>query len=465
MIDSRWRRYYWFLGGMVALEVWSWLAYSQSWMTWAFVVAMLAALVIGFWKPHWLALATLAELVVGGKGYLLFANIHGQHLSLRLGLFLILFLIWVIDLIRTKKWPYPASLAWPLLALVLWVGIMSLVGILRGNGWGTVFLDANAFLYLGMFFMWWRFLRHGPNWMGTTLTLILAGTTIVALKSWLTTIWFAHDWPMIETYYRWIRNTGIGEITPMTLTASRVFFQSHIYAVITFFIVFGAWLRQKAPTWWLIPLWLSAMGVYISLSRSMWLGLGIGLIAMLAMTWWKQSWRAILRWWVLLPAAMVAFLMYAWAINFPHLAPSHGSLVKQNAILERLQGKGAAQSATARKNQIAPLWKAIIRNPVTGLGFGTAVRYYNPDPRIHGWRTTDAFELGYLDGWLKFGLVGLGLYAWWLWRIGQRVRRTVWWPLFLGGTVALLVIHLTTPYLNHPLGIGWLVYVSCYAYA
>ena len=99
--------------------------------------------------------------------------------------------------------------------------------------------------------------------------------------------------------------------------------------------------------------------------------------------------------------------------------------------------------------------------------------YISSDLRIRqqssdGTYTTSAFEWGYLDLWLKLGLLGVVIYGYLL----MKVFRLAWDRLrdydvyrveTLGasaGLVVLLATHVFTPYLNHPLGIGWIVLVS-----
>ena len=83
----------------------------------------------------------------------------------------------------------------------------------------------------------------------------------------------------------------------------------------------------------------------------------------------------------------------------------------------------------------------------------------NPNGEIR----TFAFEWGYLDLLLKLGLAGFLAYLWFVAKIfqkgfavpqGDRLLAAG----FLGGLTALAVLNVTTPYLNHPLGIGYLIF-------
>jgi O-antigen ligase len=103
-----------------------------------------------------------------------------------------------------------------------------------------------------------------------------------------------------------------------------------------------------------------------------------------------------------------------------------------------------------------------METPLLGSGFGTTVTYMSSDPRIvsttGGTYTTAAFEWNYHDILVKMGLLGLLAYGYLLyaiflvlWRSDERERRWLV-PAFF----ALLMLNVVSPFLNHPLGIGYL---------
>jgi O-antigen ligase len=118
--------------------------------------------------------------------------------------------------------------------------------------------------------------------------------------------------------------------------------------------------------------------------------------------------------------------------------------------------------------ELSPLGAQIKKAPVFGSGFGTTLTFKSEDPRVTtvnptGMYTTSAFEWGYLDITMKIGIVGLGIYLYLIWKIGTGLwkKRADNYNLgLLLGLIALLVINIFSPYLNHPLGIGYLMILT-----
>ena len=133
----------------------------------------------------------------------------------------------------------------------------------------------------------------------------------------------------------------------------------------------------------------------------------------------------------------------------------------------RFTGEAAVSS---RYSQIRPLLNAISLHPVIGSGFGTSVTYESQDPRVlknnpDGKYTTTAFELGWLEIWLKIGLIGVLAYLYFIYfilKIGyESIKRIPSGKIkkyalagLCAGLIAVVLTHGVSPYLNHPLGIG-----------
>ncbi len=455
------KQYCMVIGVAVLLLILSWIGtYGFVWAQSIAILAILTSAVVAWKRPAWLALMSIGELVTGGKGYVLSLHLGSTNISLRMIVFAIV-LITAIPLVL-KQWSElrKSILSNAFLAFIGWLIVAIVVALVRGIHLGAIYSDANAFVFLALLPAWWVLLRQDERWKELVIAVLLGGATIVGLMSWVFVLLFARTLPNIHHWYSWIRNSGLGEVTYINNNIYRVFLQSQIYGVLVVLGSLAIWLRQRTPRWWLVPMAFSALAVYISLSRSFWLGLTAAGIVLIVISLRRRSWRELKKWWIVVPLGIFAWAMMVWAISWPAFS-LHGS---DAAVGSRFNGSGSENAATARTKQFKPLLKAIGRHPVIGSGFGQTVTYFSTDPTVHGWRTTFAFELGYLDLWLKIGLLGMVLYVWWLFTLFRKMKTKAWaLPLMIGG-IALLVIHLTTPYLNHPLGLGWLMLTAIFAY-
>src|SRR5690606_26066340 len=97
--------------------------------------------------------------------------------------------------------------------------------------------------------------------------------------------------------------------------------------------------------------------------------------------------------------------------------PVPGARDISGEILSQRTDQFASDAAAAsRWQQLPPLREAIESQPAFGYGLGKTVTYISNDPRIRqqspdGQYTTYAFEWGYLDQLLKFGLLGTALFG------------------------------------------------------
>lgn len=169
-------------------------------------------------------------------------------------------------------------------------------------------------------------------------------------------------------------------------------------------------------------------------------------------------------------SGLLSFGLIYLVVSFPYIHSNDNNL--GSAFLERVSNSNEA-AISSRWSLLPILSKEVLKEPVLGQGFGATVSYISSDPRIlqqdpKGRYTTYAFEWGYLDLALKLGLLGLLIYLSLLGKLIFDSLRQGWkLPddyLFIPLAASLLflaLVHIFTPYLNHPLGIGWIVISSC----
>ena len=212
------------------------------------------------------------------------------------------------------------------------------------------------------------------------------------------------------------------------------------------------------------------MSVIISFSRSFWLGLFGGLLVYLLLTIFvfKFKFKEIIgQLGMLILAGIICIGLIFAVINLPPKisGDSLGSLLAKRTTQIEAAGN-------SRINMLKPLGEGIIKHPVIGSGFGTTVTYRSVDPRVltttagaSGEYTTYAFEWSYLDLILKIGLFGLFIYFVLIFKIFQKFWKKIKEPLYLSMALVVLVIlgvNVFTPYLNHPLGIAVILFLSVF---
>ncbi len=428
-----------------------------------------AMLVLAYRRPASAASLLLIEYVIGSKGALLrFGGDGLGHggVSLRIVWFAAFMLGWFGWSIRHKTYRDWVGYAQDR-CVYFWLGALLIYAFVRGlllhNAF--VFDDANAWGVWLLLLPALDLAHHEANalrrYVPRALTAALVGMTLKTLALFYL---FSHlpNGFWLNTLYVWVRRTGVGELTHALAgtNAWRIFFQSHIYLLPV--IIGGCWYAICQPalsrkTW---TLWILASAAFIvSLSRSLWMGLVVGLIStglLVGAHDHRPSYGGIRR----MIMAMMVSLALVFALFYAPPRPS-GSLT--NFFAARTDLSGAA--VVSRWTLLPALWEGIKQHPLLGAGFGATITYASHDPRVvattGGVYTTYAFEWGWLDHWFKFGLLGIPLMSWIVIRLllcATRSSRTFWIRgTLMTSLIALAVIHMFTPYLNHPLGIVWLI--------
>jgi O-antigen ligase len=203
-----------------------------------------------------------------------------------------------------------------------------------------------------------------------------------------------------------------------------------------------------------------------SLSRSILLAMAVGfaVVAIVQLVTRKfdiKAW-AMLAWRFVLAIALGILLLGA-TVEFPF--PSQKGNIDLGSLLKDRYSSLNDPAVGARWALLTPLWGAITENPLMGYGFAKSLSYESPDPfwkniDPSGLVTTTRFEWGWLDVWLKFGIVGGIFFIGYLAALGRKLRGAE-----LGAFIVLLATHATTPYLDHPIGLGILLALEVYVAA
>lgn len=429
-----------------------------------------------------------AELFISSKGYLFFIEFSENKFPIRIALWVIVMFCWLFveikHLLRNKKLdlsfynkPFMKYLI-VLLFFILW-GVIN--AFLNHNIILDIFNDANAWLYLLFIFPVMRTITN-KNTKNDLLNIFFAAAIWVSIKTMFMLYLFTHNFSFLSYVYKWIRDTGVGEITNMGNGLYRIFFQTHIFLILAFFIAFIILLSlhdysKRYSISYVLFFIFSSLFLSVNIinfSRSNWLGLIFGLIFFITILFWRYKFKVFLKYLlVFFSVLLLSFFMLFAVIEFP--VPGEGGSISEvgEALKNRSQQITGEAGVSSRWALLPKIIKSIKLNPILGSGFGSTITYISSDPRVvennpNGEYTTFAFEWGWLDIWLKLGLFGLVSYLAFLYSILFKKNPMVFFKnlffsssliqqSFFISTIALFVVHAFSPYLNHPLGIGFII--------
>lgn len=429
-------------------------------------------------------LILLGEIFIGSYGRLFTVSVHEYSMSLRSAFFITLLIVWVLRLLlRMEALPQLSKRAWQLLgvlAVALAAGVI--VGTMRGTSMADVFNDANAYGYLVLLLP--IVTSFGSAVQKSRIVQVLAAAVVtIAVQTLVLLALFSHQYSFIRTVYRWVRSTRMDEVTQVGYNFVRVFSPTQLYCLVGFFLFFFLALfarsltkRQRRGVVMLCALALTT--VLVSMSRTFWLSFAVGLLVTIAVLL-RQGWTAR-KFAVLAGQGLLIFtgslLVISFTANYPYLLNRPGAPLTFSFFADRSLALDEA-AVYSRYDLIVPMLSAGIKRPFLGSGFGTTVTFTSHDPRAlavnNGVRTTYAFEWGYLDIWLKTGLFGLVIFlavlvslCRALWSAASREKESsgVFLGLFLA-VIAVAASHVTSPYLNHPLGLGVCLIAAAYVLA
>jgi hypothetical protein len=522
---------YYAVSGLLVFGL-SYLGFVFPWLNWfVFWVIVVIGLLLALTKLEDAVFLLFFELFLGAKGYLFSFPFGEMVVSLRLALFIVVFIGWAWWIMKYRQRlqliSSPYFLPFSLFVSVLGMGVI--LGLFH-NSPGLIFFDVNGYLYWGLLLVMLTALRDMRS-MATLFHLFLGCSVAISLftiivffdfyifhqdarptiseaistelsidqdgvidpdkisqstgaKDELRDSVFRREAPSrsIPLIYRWLQDTGLGEVSYLTGRFFRVFFISQIFPMLAFLMIWAqlivsTGMTKKERRFLIMLAGLFLTVVIMSLSRSLWIGLAGGVAISIFFVPLRKSIRLVI-------GGFIAAALCAGALRVVS-PPTFDAWSERLVSIVRPGEEGAS---TNRINLLAPLTDGIGQSPWFGNGFGTTIEYESVTPEKQGTLRVYLSEWTYLDILLKIGVVGLGIYLLLLAvpmvrgvryvrvRIAdvpdnrdvikqtdlrdyaiKKPARDVIVIGFIIATIGFLVTNLTTPYLNHPLGIGFLV--------
>ena len=491
--------------------IYPWLNYTIFWLI------FLLAVFFSFRKLEYGVFLALVELFIGSKGYLFSFPVFNYVISLRLLIFSVLIAAYIIHIIRKKEIKFLQSNLWfSYLLLIIFIALGFLIG-LKNNDNSLVFYDINAYFYLALIFPFFEVLTKKENirkflkWLGIS-AIALAVFTLVILADFsifhynnnlveatkvetkqlekmenladqpenarlaqatkmareklnLTEKELSQDKPLV---YRWLKDLGLAEVSYLGGRFFRIFSTSHYYLIVYFLLILSSILfSQKRFKNSIVEYILGGfllLIILISFSRSFWLGLAASFVFLIFSLPKNKRLKINL---------IIVFLIIMSGLILNFISPKTSQVI-YNRFASLLK-PSTELAASNRINMLKPIWQKIKENPFFGSGFGTLITFKSliPGTELTEYINVYLYEWAYLDIVVKIGFLGLLSYLYFIFFIYKTGRHTLKYlennqfilvKSLLAGLMALLVIHITTPYLNHPLGIGFIMILASVFY-
>lgn len=434
------------------------------------ILLIIVFIILSRQKLYYGVACLFAELAIGGHGYFISLSLFNFDFSLRHIWFVLLIIIFAYKTYKKEiKFILPKQIKNIFIFLLCIVLFAFGLGIIKGNNFLDVFFDANAYIFLLLVFPLSYVLRdkHVPKIISNIL---LGALAVLSIKTLLTLYIFSHGLSIAPSWYVWVRDLRFGEIVYVASSFYRVFFQSQIFLSLAFFLIASYYIfhrqaikRNEALVLFILTILYSASFI-ISFSRSFWLGLIVGLLVWFLLIYKNKNisggdFLSVLKRGVLIVIAAILLI-----------TSLQSQMFNPKIFFNRVGGLDEDVAIISRWELAAKMFDGIKTNFIFGSGFGTRVTYKTSDPRIiaesggTGEYSTYSFEWGYLDFWLKMGIIGLASWIYFIYLIMLRLihcykknQENFYLMALISAETSLIIIHVFSPYLNHPLGISFLL--------
>ncbi|MCK5416652.1 hypothetical protein KAI92_04460, partial [Candidatus Parcubacteria bacterium] len=269
----------------------------------SFFILIIFTLILSIKDLKYGVIIVLVELLISSKGYLFYLEFDENKFPIRIALWGIVMYVWFIqeiyNFIKNKKIDlsqYDKKYIYYLIGLLVFVLCGIVNGFLNNNFKSNIFNDVNAWFYFLLIFPVLKTLSTNEN-KKLFLNYFLIGTSWTSLKTLFLFYLFTHDFSFLGLVYKWIRDTGVGEITRMQGGFYRIFFQTHIFIILAFFISFNyllALYKQKTKYHNLYITFFGLSVLFLSVnilnfSRSNWLGILFGFVMYTLIIFWVHG--------------------------------------------------------------------------------------------------------------------------------------------------------------------------------
>lgn len=476
------------------LEAISFVSFNFSYLNYTiFFVLSFLILVLSIYKLEWGMYLVLGEVFLNAMGYLFYFENSGFKISLRMSFWLVFMSVFlakiIIKIFRDKKIIIKLfnSLIFKNNFFYLAFFILSalIFGFIR-NSFSDVFLDFNSYLYfiliLPFIYIFYVNKKDKNEIIWQNIIIIFTAIVLyICFKSLLFLFLFSHNIaPFISDIYSWTRKYYLGEITNMGNGVYRIFLQNQIFALSALFFCAISFLLNREVKVKRYSLFFSSFllaTIIISYSRSFWIALVLSfifiifIVLLISPVIKKSVDKVLFR--VRVEFLFQLFLSFILALFFIFMIIKFP--LGETDVRFSMGDISNRANITNKESAISSRWALldvmlvdIRKNVLLGRGFGARLEYISSDPRVletnpDGFYSSYAFEWAWLELIVKMGILGflayLSLIILFLFKSLKLFIRSgdyIYIALF-SVIFSISIVNFFTPYLNHPLGISYLI--------
>ncbi len=438
-----------------------------------------------------------AELAFGGDGYIFLLPVKSIAISLRIAIFIAFIVIWLIK--KPKLEFFKSKIKYPAIVFALFFFASIIISMQKGISNSVIYADANGYLYwlllipiidtikaksfdfkkmlrpilgttlaisiltsaLGISFYFFQ--KEHPDFNSIIASSISSSTespefsqTTLAYKN---KYFQREELSFSKKIYRWGKDRGVFDISYVGGNFFRVYGKSQVFNLLAILICILLVANDyktktlKNHLFYFTLIALNALCLFCGFSRSLMIGLFVALLALAFIKIPKIKMKIVFATIMVIACALVLFLA-SYTTN-------------DSVILSRVRSiinPSEEYASSTRLNMLTPIISGIKNNPLIGNGFGSTFVFFSNAPENYGMVEKYMTEWGYLDIMYDIGVLGIASYIALVFVLLKDAKIVFMRnkEIFIFSTcsiLALLVVNITTPYLNHPLGIS-MIFIS-----
>lgn len=398
---------------------------------------------------NFLLFLVLLELVLGGSGRML---VYGSFITLRYLIFIMSMLYFAY---RTITFGYIIKkdiFYLDILLFLLVIIFSSINGLLRNHDFSDVIKNLQGYLYILMYFPL-SLIINTPKKAIKAKKIFINASVVLSIVSLIIFMVFYLDNSFYYVISPILDKYTYGYIS-LRYGLPAVFLKTCPYIAISFILLFYEiiYLKISRKILVYVKLLILMFGSTITMSVGIWISVFIGLFFIFIIA--KGKYRLISIIAILAIAVVLIALLYDYIIV---VLNSRFSVTDSSYII--------------KKDQLFVLFKHWLDNVFIGKGFGYKIVFNT----IYGERFMLNYELFWLQVLLNMGICGILIYFKIFYKLYFKTKK-LFFKLYLYekvhlssllvGLLMLCVVSSVNPFLNNPIGIGYmlLVMVSVSAY-